>query len=64
MRLPRLEEGVTAGTMCSVVSVAFPRYIHLSGWQLIWRLMERVGIENLFLLVQCSPRLDWYFALS
>ena len=37
--------------MPSMVSVAFPRSIHLSGWLLIWRLMERVGIENCFWLM-------------
>ena len=51
MKLPRLEEGFTAGTTRSVVSVAFPRYIYLNGWLLTWRLMERVGIENCFSLV-------------
>ena len=51
LKLPRLEDGSTAGTMPSMVSVAFPRYIYLSGWLLIWRLMERVGIENCFLLM-------------
>ena len=51
MNLPRLEDGSTAGMMPSMVSVAFPRYIYLSGWLLIWRLMERVGIENCFWLM-------------
>ena len=51
LKLPRLEEGVTNGTTRSVVSVAFPRYIYRCGWLLIWRLMERVGIETCFWLM-------------
>ena len=51
LKLPRLEEGATTGSTRSVVSVAIPRFIYRCAWLLIWRLMERVGIENCFLLM-------------